>query len=46
MPIDNNITNNQEQNSTTNQQAENQNSNIQGDNTVKILMSGLREMSL
>ncbi len=33
MPIDNNITNSQEQNSATNQQAENQ--NIQGNNTVK-----------
>lgn len=35
MPIDNNITNSQEQNAATNQQAENQNQNIQGDNTVK-----------
>jgi len=35
MPIDNNITNSQEQNATTNQEAENQNENIQGDNTVK-----------
>ncbi len=35
MPIDNNITNSQEQESTTNQEAENQNQNIQGDNTVK-----------
>ena len=34
MPIDNNITNSQEQNAPTNQQAENQN-NIPGDNTVK-----------
>jgi len=35
MPIDNNITNSQEQNFATNQQAEDQNQNIQGDNTVK-----------
>lgn len=35
MPIDNNITNSQQQNAATNQQAEDQNQNIQGDNTVK-----------
>ena len=35
MPIDNNITNSQEQNATTNQQAENQNQDIKGDNSVK-----------
>lgn len=35
MPIDNTITNSQEQNASTNQEAENQNTDIQGDNTVK-----------
>ena len=35
MPIDNNITNSQEQNAATNQQAENQDQTIHGDNTVK-----------
>lgn len=35
MPIDNNITNSQEQNAATNQQAENKNTNVQGDNTIK-----------
>ncbi len=35
MPIDNNITNSQEQNAATNQEAENQNQDIKGDNSVK-----------
>lgn len=35
MPIDNNITNSQEQNAATNQQAENQDQNVPADNTVK-----------
>ncbi len=35
MPVDNNITNSQEQNASTNQEAENQNQNIQGDNTYE-----------